>query len=323
MPAMIYNGSVLNGTVLGNASDSKYINSENKLTSSNVQDAIDELAIGIDYTGKETEYIYVSATNGNDETGDGTEAKPYASITKAINIIPRVYHFGKSDSISKANTNIYDIIVEGGTYNECIHVSNGQYVNLRLSGDVTVNAYSAYIIESLENGFLTITSLDQNNRCSLTVNAITDSEGNYVTRSGVVAGRCALVDLYNLSSVNFNGNYQNAQLFASRKGTVILRGGGTLNINGQAAYVLHADYSSEIIMQADTITYGEDYATEMTFAYSSSCSRIYMSSSGTINSSEYGFWAEHFSEIGYSAEKIVNNAPTPTNVTTCSEIRSV
>jgi len=74
---------------------------------------------------------YVSATTGSDTTGDGSESSPYASITKALSVIP------KDSGGYKATVFIAD-----GTYNENITISgfdNGHLV-LRRQGDLVLNS---------------------------------------------------------------------------------------------------------------------------------------------------------------------------------------
>lgn len=57
-------------------------------------------------------YLYV-ATTGSDTTGDGTEAKPYATIQKAIDTLPW--------SLNSYNVNIF---IAGGTYNGGVDISD-------------------------------------------------------------------------------------------------------------------------------------------------------------------------------------------------------
>ena len=55
------------------------------------------------FSGSEPQPVYVSKEKGNDETGDGTEEKPYATLTKAITV---------------AKTGVGKIIILDGTYTE-------------------------------------------------------------------------------------------------------------------------------------------------------------------------------------------------------------
>lgn len=56
--------------------------------------------------------IYVSAKNGSDESGDGTEAKPFKSIQTAVNQIPFI------------NSSSTTIFVDSGVYLEDVKISN-------------------------------------------------------------------------------------------------------------------------------------------------------------------------------------------------------
>lgn len=73
--------------------------------------------------------LYVSPT-GSDTTGDGSSAKPYATISKALSIIPK-------------NLGAYGatIRVAAGTYTDSPIISNftGYQVQLQLDGNVTLN----------------------------------------------------------------------------------------------------------------------------------------------------------------------------------------
>ncbi|WP_097005579.1 hypothetical protein [Lacrimispora amygdalina] len=74
---------------------------------------------------------YYVATTGSDTIGDGSETSPYASITKALSVVP------KDLSGCKAT-----IFISDGTYNENITIrgfDNGQLV-LRRQGDLVLNS---------------------------------------------------------------------------------------------------------------------------------------------------------------------------------------
>ena len=66
--------------------------------------------------------LYVNASSGNDTTGDGTSSKPYATINKALSMLPR------SLRGHTANVNI-----AAGTYDEEVVVADFNGV-LRLTG---------------------------------------------------------------------------------------------------------------------------------------------------------------------------------------------
>ncbi|MCX7614755.1 MAG: hypothetical protein N2Z65_03260 [Clostridiales bacterium] len=73
--------------------------------------------------------IYVSPT-GNDTTGNGTSGNPYATITKALSMIPKNLN-GYTPTIS----------IAAGTYNEVVTISGyvGGYIYLILTGSIIVN----------------------------------------------------------------------------------------------------------------------------------------------------------------------------------------
>lgn len=66
--------------------------------------------------------VYVNGSSGNDTTGDGTSSKPFATIGKAIDSLPR--------ATGKYNTTIN---IAGGTYNENVVIA-GVAGAVRLTG---------------------------------------------------------------------------------------------------------------------------------------------------------------------------------------------
>jgi len=69
---------------------------------------------------------YVSASEGSDATGDGSEASPYASITKALSVIPK-----------DLNGYIVTVNIADGTYNEGISVFGFNTGVLQIIGNTT------------------------------------------------------------------------------------------------------------------------------------------------------------------------------------------
>lgn len=65
--------------------------------------------------------VYV-ATTGSDETGDGSYASPYATVSKALSKVPK--HVNGQTAV---------IRIAGGTYNEAVHIA-GYTMPLTLSG---------------------------------------------------------------------------------------------------------------------------------------------------------------------------------------------
>jgi len=79
----------------------------------------------------ETDTSYYVATTGSDTTGDGSISSPYASITKALSVVPKDLG-GYTVTINVAD----------GTYNEDITISgfNNGYLTLRRQGDLELNS---------------------------------------------------------------------------------------------------------------------------------------------------------------------------------------
>ncbi|WP_312448477.1 hypothetical protein [Lacrimispora sp.] len=80
----------------------------------------------------EADVTYYVATTGSDTTGDGTNAKPYKTIQKAINTLPK--------ALGAHTASIY---VAGGTYDEDVYIS-GFYsgtgrIMVYLSGNVVIH----------------------------------------------------------------------------------------------------------------------------------------------------------------------------------------
>jgi len=95
--------------------------------------------------------LYVSASKGSDIEGDGTDSKPYASIGKALSVIPK-------------NLNGYNAVIDiaGGIYSESVNVTN--YINgsvqIQLSGNISINdltVNNAYLICKTEGNIYQIT----------------------------------------------------------------------------------------------------------------------------------------------------------------------
>lgn len=160
---------------------------------SGITNFVSELEV-IKYAG-ESSYVYVSATSGNDVTGDGSEDYPYETIQKAINSLP-------------LNLNGYNavIFVSGGTYNEYIEISdfvhgnvtiaNRGSENIVINGDFKVSNCHAVTISGI--GTLTI-----NGRMSID-NTLAFFNGAYSTI--VTDTIFAEAVSANNSNVTFSGN---------------------------------------------------------------------------------------------------------------------
>lgn len=72
--------------------------------------------------------IYVSKIRGNDETGSGTQDKPFQTIQMAVNIVPLI------------STADVTILIEAGTYLEDVYLNsiNGNKITIRPVDDYTI-----------------------------------------------------------------------------------------------------------------------------------------------------------------------------------------
>lgn len=118
-------------------------------------------------------YIYVDASTGSDDTGNGTAANPYRTISKALSVLPHNLE-GKDVAIS----------IAGGTYNE----------------DVTIRGFDAPL--TLTNGGeeVTINGLRVDGcHCSLGNNIRVKTSGPvWVVNCGTLTGS---------GSLHTNGSY--------------------------------------------------------------------------------------------------------------------
>jgi hypothetical protein len=79
--------------------------------------------------------VYVNGSTGNDTTGDGTSGNPYATIQKAVNVLPHVAHGNYSATLS----------ITAGTYAEVVNISNLPYtIFLYSAGTVTISGLDLY-----------------------------------------------------------------------------------------------------------------------------------------------------------------------------------
>lgn len=140
-------------------------------------------------------YIYVSATSGNDATGDGSETSPYATIQKAIDSLP-----------INLNGHSAIIFVAGGTYNESVEIddfahgtvtiANQQSENIVINGNLSAhNSHSVNI-----SGFGTLTI---NGRINIS-NVLSFFNGAYdtIVTDTIYGGAVSVSN----SNVTFSGN---------------------------------------------------------------------------------------------------------------------
>ena len=141
-----------------------------KFTSTDVEGALQENADQISGLSDKTvkiinNLIYVSKT-GNDETGDGTQAKPFLTINKAIS----VYSL-KTDTIM--NLSLGD-----GTYNENIQINQFKYLDINsastdktkviINGTITILGSCASVIQNITcNGVVVYSSILSMSNCNI------------------------------------------------------------------------------------------------------------------------------------------------------------
>lgn len=81
--------------------------------------------------------VYVDGSNGNDDTGNGTQDKPYKTLQKAVNMCP-------------VNTNgyVYDIILREGIYEENLMIAD-KAGTIRIKGADIVTDANKFVINSI------------------------------------------------------------------------------------------------------------------------------------------------------------------------------
>ena len=120
--------------------------------------------------------LYVSpAPTGSNTTGDGTSAKPYATIQHALNVLPR-----------SSNGQTVTIRIAAGTYNEDVVIAdfNG-YLNITGSYEAAVTISSLTVRASVCN--ISAISLRVNTGITVTYNA-TLLSGSKITIPGGTTG---------------------------------------------------------------------------------------------------------------------------------------
>lgn len=157
--------------------------------------------------------VYVSKA-GSDTLGDGSASNPYATITKALNALPK-------------NLNGYDarISIDSGTYSEDVEIARFGNGNIVLTGE----AGDSVSIKSL--------------RVLYGATAVT--EHIELTISGAYSNNCIAVtqaSLICLAAVTTNGAANNA-LYASRNAFCMF---GTITINNSNLIGIHATSRSSV-----------------------------------------------------------------------------
>ncbi len=108
--------------------------------------------------------IYVDGTNGNDSTGNGTQAKPWKSIQRAVDFCPNLN-----------NLYTYTIYIASGTYNENVFVDRKTLYlkginnpDIVINGSISVQHYGR--LEITEINSITINMLNTNRHGLLAFN---------------------------------------------------------------------------------------------------------------------------------------------------------
>lgn len=155
---------------------------------------------------KTNKTVYVHPTTGNDETGAGTSASPYATIAKALSVLPR-------------NTESYDAFISlgSGIYNE----------------NVTIKGFTGKVVlTGASSGQVTVNSLTVDG-CVCMVNSITlkaQSSGTAITVTNCGALLCTSGNLaaHNTSTGTICVNVSNGStLLVANTLTCTGVGGGT------------------------------------------------------------------------------------------------
>lgn len=154
--------------------------------------------------------VYVDGANGNDTTGDGSQAKPWKTIQKAVDMCPII------ENIISTNPNpAYTISIANGEYVENIIINNKfiRFVATSTDGNIVING-NVFIYK---NSNITI-------ECPLTVNIANSNYHGFLLRSesycymgkpltivgvGVSANRCGICVAQ--SSCLFLNSYANVK----------------------------------------------------------------------------------------------------------------
>ena len=133
-------------------------------------------------------FLYV-ATNGNDDTGEGSKDKPYATIDKAI-------------STNNDNGGGYTVLVNEGTYT----ISSNKY----MSKDITIKALGNVIIDENNANYLSLSGSINSAFIGLT---IINGKGNAIINpSSSTSGN---LKVYNCTFINNTGQYSIIQSYSN------------------------------------------------------------------------------------------------------------
>lgn len=165
----------------------------------------DSIAADVGLTSHKT--VYVSRA-GSDTLGDGSASNPYATITKAIGMLPR-------------NLNGYNAMlnIATGTYNENIVISGFSGGNVILTGS--------------DGGSITISSLTVENGASVHLQDISLGVSGTAGTAGIVVQQARLLCFQNV----FVTAAQRIGLYVARNGFAMF---DTLGVSNTTAIAVHA-----------------------------------------------------------------------------------
>ena len=207
--------------------------------------------------------IYVSTT-GSNSTGDGTESKPFATITKALSMLPK-------------NLNGYNpsVIVSSGTYNEVVQISNFMGGIIRLRG--TGSEATIYGL-SIKDSYVETTGL------TFTLSNTAESSSALYMEGGRY--RC-YNDIF-ITSSNIGINVKNGGCLLMTSATVTLSGNsyGIMAEHGSFVHVGTIAGTAQTVIDAGSgavVTYGAMSATASAVSLSATDGgRIYTGDQASI-----------------------------------------
>ena len=238
--------------------------------------------------------IYVSGT-GNDETGDGTEGKPYRQISKAVSVV------------QPHNGSKYTVYVDGGTYSN-FEIAGGKQIDLTLRGDVTIQPTAAVSQGIYIKDHSIVQVLNDGTRRALTfVNCY----------GGIVVENSNLKINGSVSSLTAGALCNRALIEAKENAYVMLYGAPIVREAGSDIAInttFSCWYGSRMYLNLSSLTMGNSSLRHYMFLYATYASHIFLSGSNQLvipNAFTYGLYAANGSIIAHSGIG-TNNATTPT-----------
>ncbi|MBT2714747.1 hypothetical protein [Bacillus sp. ISL-57] len=114
-------------------------------------------------------FLYVNVSTGNDSTGDGTRAKPYKTIQRAVDVIPNIH------------MHAYTIACAPGFYPEEVLIKGLLGGNLKIQYDG-----SAPLAKDAPTGFNVLSILAEDCMCYIQVNDVDFYNSQNVTRNAIL-----------------------------------------------------------------------------------------------------------------------------------------